>query len=56
MPLVFLDQRGSLENQGFMRIFILLMLGTDRHDIHDSHPVLEPLDLLNLDLSRLSYA
>ena len=56
MPNGFLDQRGSLENQGFIRIFIILKPRNDHHDFHESHTELEPLDLLKSDLSGLSYA
>ena len=56
MPNGFLDQRESIENQGFIRIFVILKPRTDRHDFHDSHTELEPLDLLKSDLSGLSYA
>ena len=52
----FMDKRGSLENQGLTRIFIIMTLRTDGHEVNDSHTDLEPLDLLKSDFSGPSYA
>ena len=38
-----------------MSIINILTPGTDHHEIQDSHTDQEPLDLLKIDISGLSY-